>query len=141
MSGDLIVPKLPTPGGTVFTSYGYAHRAVLNFLIRFQQARLMYGLVCKAGTVFFRRSWMGVVELGGLVSRTRPLQACCPLDLPLPSGDGFYGTPSLPWGNGFNVNPGDTVHFTFSSVRSPSSHLDAKSHGGAVRDGMDHHSF
>ncbi|KII91339.1 hypothetical protein PLICRDRAFT_504423 [Plicaturopsis crispa FD-325 SS-3] len=29
-------------------------------------------------------------------------------------GDGFYGTPSLPWGNGFNVNPGDTVHFDFS---------------------------
>ncbi|KAL1713087.1 hypothetical protein EV715DRAFT_258825 [Schizophyllum commune] len=29
-------------------------------------------------------------------------------------GDGFYGTPSLPWGNGFNVNPGDTVHFTFT---------------------------
>ncbi|KAJ8082878.1 hypothetical protein PM082_008735 [Marasmius tenuissimus] len=30
-------------------------------------------------------------------------------------GDGFYGTPSLPWGNGFNVNPGDTVHFSFTS--------------------------
>ncbi|KAF9020359.1 hypothetical protein BDZ89DRAFT_1203621 [Hymenopellis radicata] len=28
-------------------------------------------------------------------------------------GDGFYGTPSLPWGNGFNVYPGNTVHFTF----------------------------
>ncbi|KAK7026877.1 hypothetical protein VNI00_015419 [Paramarasmius palmivorus] len=32
-------------------------------------------------------------------------------------GDGFYGTPSLPWGNGFNVNPGDTVHFSFTSQR------------------------
>ncbi|KAG6855752.1 hypothetical protein H0H87_011313 [Tephrocybe sp. NHM501043] len=31
-------------------------------------------------------------------------------------GDGFYGTPSLLWGNGFNVNPGDTVHFSFTSV-------------------------
>ncbi|TFK38143.1 hypothetical protein BDQ12DRAFT_606567 [Crucibulum laeve] len=30
-------------------------------------------------------------------------------------GDGFYGTPSLPWGNGFNVYPGDTVHFSFTS--------------------------
>ncbi|ESK95451.1 hypothetical protein Moror_12769 [Moniliophthora roreri MCA 2997] len=29
--------------------------------------------------------------------------------------DGFYGVPSLPWGNGFNVNPGDTVHFSFTS--------------------------
>ncbi|KAJ7598788.1 hypothetical protein C8J56DRAFT_173957 [Mycena floridula] len=29
-------------------------------------------------------------------------------------GDGFFGTPSLPWGNGFNVAPGDTVHFTFN---------------------------
>ncbi|KAL1746764.1 hypothetical protein HDZ31DRAFT_72721 [Schizophyllum fasciatum] len=29
-------------------------------------------------------------------------------------GDGFYGSPSLPWGNGFNVKPGDTVHFTFT---------------------------
>jgi len=28
---------------------------------------------------------------------------------------GFYGTPSSPWGNGFYVNPGDTVHFSFSS--------------------------
>ncbi|PVF97569.1 hypothetical protein CPB86DRAFT_419845 [Serendipita vermifera] len=29
-------------------------------------------------------------------------------------GDGFYGTPSLPWGNGFSVSPGQTVHFTFT---------------------------
>ncbi|KAL5500995.1 hypothetical protein ACEPAH_9382 [Sanghuangporus vaninii] len=29
-------------------------------------------------------------------------------------GDGYYGTPSLPWGNGFNAYPGQTVHFTFS---------------------------
>ncbi|KAG8753920.1 hypothetical protein FRC14_005623 [Serendipita sp. 396] len=28
-------------------------------------------------------------------------------------GDGFYGTPSLPWGQGFSVSPGQTVHFTF----------------------------
>lgn len=34
-------------------------------------------------------------------------------------GDGFYGTPSLAWGNGFNVSPGETVHFTFSSVSRP----------------------
>ncbi|KAF9457732.1 hypothetical protein BDZ94DRAFT_191699 [Collybia nuda] len=33
-------------------------------------------------------------------------------------GDGFYGNPSLPWGNGFNVNPGDTVHFSFTSSGS-----------------------
>lgn len=32
-------------------------------------------------------------------------------------GDGFYGSPSLPWGSGFNVSPGDTVHFTFDLVR------------------------
>ncbi|CAE6455584.1 unnamed protein product [Rhizoctonia solani] len=30
-------------------------------------------------------------------------------------GDGFYGTPSLPWGAGFSVKPGDVVHFTFTS--------------------------
>jgi len=29
-------------------------------------------------------------------------------------GDGYDGTPSLPWGNGFNAYPGDTVHFSFS---------------------------
>jgi len=29
-------------------------------------------------------------------------------------GDGFYGTPSLPWGNGFSVSPGNVVHFSFS---------------------------
>ncbi|EJD00463.1 uncharacterized protein FOMMEDRAFT_91295 [Fomitiporia mediterranea MF3/22] len=29
-------------------------------------------------------------------------------------GDGYYGTPSLPWGSGFNAYPGQTVHFTFS---------------------------
>ncbi|TFK96666.1 hypothetical protein BDV98DRAFT_554963 [Pterulicium gracile] len=28
-------------------------------------------------------------------------------------GDDFHGNPSIPWGNGFNVNPGDTVRFTF----------------------------
>lgn len=40
-------------------------------------------------------------------------------------GDGFYGTPSLAWGNGFNVSPGDTVHFTFSSVSVAFSFLPA----------------
>lgn len=29
-------------------------------------------------------------------------------------GDGYYGTPSLPWGNGFSTAPGQTVHFTFT---------------------------
>jgi len=29
-------------------------------------------------------------------------------------GDGYYGTPSLPWGNGFNASPGQTVHFSFT---------------------------
>ncbi|KAF8687079.1 hypothetical protein RHS03_10000, partial [Rhizoctonia solani] len=33
-------------------------------------------------------------------------------------GDGFYGTPSLPWGAGFSVKPGDVVHFTFTSSGS-----------------------
>ncbi|EEB96370.1 hypothetical protein MPER_04507 [Moniliophthora perniciosa FA553] len=32
--------------------------------------------------------------------------------------DGFYGTPSLPWGKGFSVAPGDTVQFSFTSASS-----------------------
>ncbi|KAJ3867435.1 hypothetical protein EV359DRAFT_78593 [Lentinula novae-zelandiae] len=73
MSGDMIVPDLPTPGGTPYV-------------------------------------WPGVQSGNGV------LQAV--LDGSSGVwwiGDGFYGTPSLAWGNGFNVNPGDTVHFTFSS--------------------------
>ncbi|KAI5122255.1 hypothetical protein M0805_007120 [Coniferiporia weirii] len=33
-------------------------------------------------------------------------------------GDGYDGTPSLPWGAGFNAYPGDTVHFTFATDSS-----------------------
>ncbi|THH09947.1 hypothetical protein EW145_g1651 [Phellinidium pouzarii] len=29
-------------------------------------------------------------------------------------GDGYYGTPSPPWGAGFNAYPGNTVHFEFA---------------------------
>ncbi|KAJ3753798.1 hypothetical protein EV360DRAFT_96869 [Lentinula raphanica] len=71
MSGDMIVPELPTPGGTPYV-------------------------------------WPGVQSGNGV------LQAV----LDGSSGVWWIGTstPSLPWGNGFNVNPGDTVHFTFTSA-------------------------
>ncbi|THV01891.1 hypothetical protein K435DRAFT_750017 [Dendrothele bispora CBS 962.96] len=72
MSGDMIVPKLPQPGGTPYVWPG----------VQSGNGVLQAVLDGRSGTW-----WIG---------------------------DGFFGTPSLPWGNGFNVNPGDTVHFTFS---------------------------
>lgn len=36
-------------------------------------------------------------------------------------GDGFYGTPSLSWGAGFSVSPGDEVYFTFDLTNSSNS--------------------
>lgn len=62
-----------------------------------------------------------------------------------PQGDGFYGTPSLPWGNGFNVNPGDTVHFSFTSVGIISTRYrrisDLPWHENKVWDRVDMHAF
>lgn len=72
MSGDMVVPKLPNPGGTPYVWPG----------VQSNNGVLQAVLDGRSGTW-----WIG---------------------------DGFYGTPSLPWGNGFNVNPGDTVHFTFN---------------------------
>ncbi|KAK7462955.1 hypothetical protein VKT23_007536 [Stygiomarasmius scandens] len=89
MSGDMIVPNLPQPGGTPYVWPG----------VQSGNGVLQAVLDGRSGTW-----WIG---------------------------DGFFGTPSLPWGNGFNVNPGeyllrwfrvfslylasgDTVHFTFS---------------------------
>ncbi|KAK0212201.1 hypothetical protein DFS33DRAFT_9812 [Desarmillaria ectypa] len=72
MSGDMLVPDLPTPGGTPYVWPGLqSNNGVLQAV-----------LDGRSGTW-----WIG---------------------------DGFYGTPSLSWGNGFNVYPGDTVHFEFS---------------------------
>ncbi len=74
MSGDMLVPDLPTPGGTPYVWPGLqSNNGVLQAV-----------LDGRSGTW-----WIG---------------------------DGFYGTPSLSWGNGFNVYPGDTVHFEFSVV-------------------------
>ncbi|KAF9078802.1 hypothetical protein BDP27DRAFT_1310194 [Rhodocollybia butyracea] len=73
MSGDMIVPELPTPGGTPYV-------------------------------------WPGVQSGNGVLQAV--LDGSSGLWW---IGDGFFGTPSLPWGNGFNVNPGATVHFSFSS--------------------------
>ncbi|KAK0459417.1 uncharacterized protein EV420DRAFT_320269 [Desarmillaria tabescens] len=54
-------------------------------------------------------------------------------------GDGFYGTPSLSWGNGFNVYPGDTVHFEFSVVSLDVSQNPSANIACAERDRMDVH--
>lgn len=65
--------------------------------------------------VFCRRSWTADRVLGGLVMGNDPTihtvistNSICALR--------YYGTPSLPWGNGFNTAPGQTVHFTFTEV-------------------------
>ncbi len=64
MSGDMLVPDLPTPGGTPYVWPGLqSNNGVLQAV-----------LDGRSGTW-----WIG---------------------------DGFYGTPSLSWGNGFNVYPG-----------------------------------
>ncbi|KIK68558.1 hypothetical protein GYMLUDRAFT_154392 [Collybiopsis luxurians FD-317 M1] len=73
MSGTMIVPDLPTPGGTPYVWPG----------VQSGNGVLQAVLDGRSGTW-----WIG---------------------------DGFYGTPSLPWGNGFNVNPGAEVAFTFTS--------------------------
>ncbi|KAI3602623.1 hypothetical protein WG66_009348 [Moniliophthora roreri] len=76
LSGDMVIPKLPNPGGTPYV-------------------------------------WPALQSNNGV------LQAVCDGRSGVWwIGDGFYGTPSLPWGNGFNVNPGDTVHFSFTSASS-----------------------
>ncbi|KAF9269637.1 hypothetical protein L218DRAFT_953260 [Marasmius fiardii PR-910] len=76
LSGDMVIPKLPNPGGTPYV-------------------------------------WPALQSNNGV------LQAVCDGRSGVWwIGDGFYGTPSLPWGNGFNVNPGDTVHFSFTSSGS-----------------------
>ncbi|KIY47482.1 hypothetical protein FISHEDRAFT_59601 [Fistulina hepatica ATCC 64428] len=74
MSGDMLVPDLPTPGGTPYVWPG----------IQGDDGVFQAVLDGSSGTW-----WIG---------------------------DGFYGTPSLSWGNGFNVYPGDTVHFTFDLI-------------------------
>ncbi|PFH49913.1 hypothetical protein AMATHDRAFT_194124 [Amanita thiersii Skay4041] len=76
MSGDMIVPKLPQPGGTPYV-------------------------------------WPGLQSSNGVLQAVLDGRSGVWW-----IGDGFYGTPSLPWGNGFNVNPGDTVHFSFTSSES-----------------------
>ncbi|ETW76830.1 hypothetical protein HETIRDRAFT_242504, partial [Heterobasidion irregulare TC 32-1] len=73
LSGDMLVPSLPPPGGTPYVWPG-----------------LQPGTAGVLQAVLDGRSgswWIG---------------------------DGYYGTPSLPWGAGFNAAPGETVHFTFA---------------------------
>ncbi|EUC60675.1 hypothetical protein RSOL_359560 [Rhizoctonia solani AG-3 Rhs1AP] len=73
LSGDFVIPKLPSPGGTPYV-------------------------------------WPALQSSNGV------LQAVCDgRNGAWWIGDGFYGTPSLPWGAGFSVKPGDVVHFTFTS--------------------------
>uniref|UniRef100_A0A0W0G0I5 Uncharacterized protein n=1 Tax=Moniliophthora roreri TaxID=221103 RepID=A0A0W0G0I5_MONRR len=94
LSGDMVIPKLPNPGGE--HSFRINHNLYLNSL-------------CK-GTPYV---WPALQSNNGV------LQAVCDGRSGVWwIGDGFYGTPSLPWGNGFNVNPGDTVHFSFTSASS-----------------------
>ena len=89
----------------------------------------MSGLLFRVTTAFCKPYAMGAAVHGGSVRLLQILpRTHCNLSSSIATyvrhsthsiilGDGFYGTPSLPWGNGSNVNPGDTVHFTFTGVR------------------------
>ncbi|KAF8069031.1 hypothetical protein FPV67DRAFT_1448859 [Lyophyllum atratum] len=99
MSGDMVVPKLPQAGGTLFLNVGlHLHNVSLQEL-------LTSGPDFKAETGSSKPSLDGRSGVWWIDSAANTGAI----------GDGFYGTPSLPWGNGFNVNPGDTVHFSFTS--------------------------